>query len=153
MPPAPDLSRLIPLSARVILDVGCGTGVLGAAYRRLNPNARLLAIDRDPAMVAAARAHYDECAMADARDGTLPFETPDGIDCIVQGALLEHQADPFAMLARHALALSPDGMMLICVTNPRQWRAAERLLRGASRQADTDALEDHHLRVRSVTKP
>ena len=55
-----DLSRLIPLSARVVLDVGCGDGMLGQAYRRLNPNARLLAIDSDPAMVAAARERYDE---------------------------------------------------------------------------------------------
>src|SRR5271156_6657931 len=58
MPPVPDLSRLIPLSARVVLDVGCGAGEVGAAYRRLNPNARLLAIDRDLAMLAAASAHY-----------------------------------------------------------------------------------------------
>ena len=75
MPPVPDLSRLIPLSARVVLDVGCGRGELGAAYRRLNPNARLLAIDNDPAMVEAARPHYDECVVADAQAETLPFDT------------------------------------------------------------------------------
>ena len=53
MPTVSDLSRLIPLGARVILDVGCGRGELGEAYRRLNPNARLLAIDNDPAAVSA----------------------------------------------------------------------------------------------------
>jgi len=108
MPPLSDLSRLIPLSARVVLDVGCGEGALGQAYRRLNPNARLLAIDSDPAMVAAACAHYDECVVADAQYAALPFATPDGIDCIIYSAILEHLADPFAMLARHAAALSPE---------------------------------------------
>ena len=146
MPPVPDLSRLIPLSARVVLDVGCGTGRLGAAYRRLNPNARLLAIDNDPAMAAAAREHFDECVVADARTGTLPFDTPQGIDCIVYSAVLEHVADPFAMLARHAEALSPNGMLLICVSNVEHWRLTERLLRGAFRYEDAGLLDRRHLR-------
>ena len=130
MPPVPDLSRLIPLSARVVLDAGCGTGDLGAAYRRLNPNARLLAIDSDPDMVAAARAHYDECDVANAQTEALPFQTPDGIDYIVYSAVLEYLPDPFAVLRRHAEALSPDGMMLIFVPNMKHWRLAERRLRG-----------------------
>ncbi len=146
MPPVSDLSRLIPLSARVVLDVGCGTGTLAAAYRRLNPNARLLGIDHDPAKVAAARRHYDECAVADARDAKPPFATPDGIDCIVYNAVLEHLADPFAVLARHAPMLSPDGMMLICVTNPEHWRAAERLLRGTPRLTDAAATDERQSR-------
>ena len=146
MPPEPELSRLIPLSARVVLDVGCGRGEVGAAYRRLNPNARLLALDNDPAMVAAAHEHYDECIVADARDGTLPFDTPDGIDCIVYSAILEHLPDPFAMLARHAEALSPDGMMLIRVANVEHWSLTERLLRGAFHYDDSGLMDRRHLR-------
>ena len=145
MPPMSDLSRLIPLSARVVLDVGCGDGALGQAYRRLNPNARLLAIDSDPAMVATAYHHYDECVVADAQ-AALPFATPDGIDCIIYSAILEHLADPFAMLARHAAALSPDGMMLICVSNVEHWSLTERLLRGAFRYDETGLLDRRHLR-------
>jgi SAM-dependent methyltransferase len=146
MPPFSDLSRLIPLSARVVLDVGCGDGLLGQAYRRLNPNARLLAIDNDPAMVAAARDRYDECVVAEAQYWPLPFATPDGIDCIIYSAVLEHVADPFGMLARHAALLSPDGMMLICVSNVEHWSLTERLLRGAFRYDETGLLDRRHLR-------
>jgi SAM-dependent methyltransferase len=146
MPPVPDLSRLIPLSARVVLDVGCGRGELAAAYRRLNPNARLLAIDSDPGMVAAARDRYDECAVAEARSASLPFDIPHGIDCIVYSAVLEHLPDPFAMLARHAEALSPDGMMLICVSNVEHWSLTERLLRGAFHYEESGLLDRRHLR-------
>ncbi len=145
MPPVPDLSRLIPVSARVVLDIGCGRGELGAAFRWLNPNARLLAIDNDPAMVSAARAHYDECVLADAAD-PLPFALPQGIDCIVYSAVLEQFADPFGMLARHAEALTPDGMMLICVPNVEHWSLTERLLRGTFRYEDSGLLDRRHLR-------
>ena len=146
IPPVPDLSRLVPLSARVVLDAGCGRGDLGARYRRLNPNARLLAIDDDPEMLAAARAHYDECAVADLCDWPLPFDTPDGIDCIVYSAVLEQLDDPFATLAHHAEALSPDGMMLICVSNVEHWRLTERLLRGTFQYEETGLLDRHHRR-------
>jgi SAM-dependent methyltransferase len=141
MPPEPDLSRLIPLSARVVLDVGCGQGELGAAYRRLNPRARLLAIDNDPAMAAAARPSYDDCAVADAEAPFLPFDPPGGIDCIVYNGILEHLHDPFAMLRRHAAALSRDGTMAIRVPNVRHWSQASRLLRGASGAGDLDLPE------------
>ncbi|HEX3996127.1 MAG TPA: class I SAM-dependent methyltransferase, partial [Acetobacteraceae bacterium] len=141
-----DLSRFIPLSARVVLDIGCGDGSLGLAYRRLNPNARLLGIDIDPAMVAVAHEHYDECVVADAQADALPFATPDGIDCMIYSAIQEHLADPFAMLARHAAALSPDGMMLICVPNVEHWSLTERLLRGTFRYDDDGLLDRRHLR-------
>ena len=142
--PVPELSRLIPLTARVVLDAGCGLGEIGAAYRRLNPNARLLAFDRDPAMVEAARLHYDACVVADARDAALPFDHPDGIDCIVYSAVLEQFDDPFAVLRRHAEALSPDGMMLICVSNVEHWSLTERLLHGAFAYQEAGLLDRRH---------
>ena len=145
MPPVPDLPRLIPLTARVVLDVGCGRGEIGAAYRRLNPNARLLAIDNDPAMVAAASPHYHACRLADAETDSLPFDIPKGgIDCIAYIAVLEQLSDPFAMLRRHAEVLAPDGMMLLCVSNVQHWTLTQRLLRGTFRYEDSGLLDQRH---------
>ncbi len=144
MPPAPELSCLIPLSARVVLDAGCGTGELGAAYRRLNPAARLLAFDIDPDNVAAAQRHYDQCVEADAEAGAPPFDVPEGIDAIVFSAILEQLNDPFATLRRYAQALSPEGMMLICVSNVEHWRLTERLLRGTFEYEESGLLDRRH---------
>ncbi|MSO99433.1 MAG: methyltransferase domain-containing protein [Acetobacteraceae bacterium] len=146
MPSVPDLSRLIPLSARVVLDVGCGRGDVGAAYRRLNPNARLLAIDNDPEMVIEARRHYDECVLAGAEAEILPFDVPKGVDCIVYSAILEHLASPFDVLRRHARLLAPNGTMLICVSNVEHWSLARRLLMGDFRYEDAGLMDRRHLR-------
>ena len=137
-PEASDLLPRIPLSARTILDVGCGDGALLAAYRAMNPTARLLGIDSEPGAAARAATHLNEVATSDAEADTLPFDVPDGIDCIIYDGILEHLRDPWALIRRHTALLSPDGIMLICVPNVEYWRFAERLLRGTwHRDGDT----------------
>src|SRR5690242_13289124 len=108
-----DLLERIPLSARVVLDVGCSTGALGAAYKRLNPRARLLGIDKDPVPAALAARRLDQVAVVDVEHDPLPFTLDRPIDCIVYGDVLEHLSDPWPVLRRHAEALSDDGSMLI----------------------------------------
>jgi SAM-dependent methyltransferase len=153
-PNASDLLSRIPLSSRTILEVGCGSGALAAAYRALNPRACLLGIETDPTAAAQAASHLDQIATVDPEHDTLPFEVPDGIDCIIYNGVLEQLRDPWAMIRRHASALSVDGIMLICVRNLEYWRDAERLLLGhwsdgesrdvgPIRGFDRDAMRDH----------
>jgi len=125
-----DLLLRIPLWARVVLDVGCGAGDLLAAFRRLNPTARLLGIDKDPESVANARDRLGGVAVADVEADPMPFDVAEGIDCIVYGDILEHLKDPWGLIRRHAGLLSPNGIMLICVPNIEHWSFADRLLRG-----------------------
>ncbi len=134
--PTSELLPLIPLSARTILDVRCADGTLAAAYRPMNPKARLLGIDRDPVAATLAARHLDEVATIDLADDPLPFELPDGIDCIIYDGVLEHLRDPWAVLHRHAEALSRGGIMLIRVPNIDYWRVTERLLRGTGCDGD-----------------
>ncbi len=127
----PHLLRHIPLTARVILDVGCGTGTLAAEYRRLNPRARIFGIEADHEAAALAAAHLDGIARTDVADNPLPFALPDGVDCIVYRDVLEHMADPWAVLRAQAECLNEDGAILLCTPNQDHWRHAERALRGA----------------------
>nr|WP_294549436.1 methyltransferase domain-containing protein [uncultured Rhodopila sp.] len=129
-----DLLERIPLAARTVLFAGYGDGLLAAAYRRLNPKARLLGLDPD---AEAAPPHLDAVA-ADLDADALPFDLPHGLDCIVYRGCLERARDPGALLRRHAAALSPDGVMVIHVPNTGHWRIAERLLRGEDAEAEAD---------------
>ncbi|MGE0415644.1 MAG: methyltransferase domain-containing protein [Acetobacteraceae bacterium] len=144
--PVVDLLRRVPLSARIVLDVGCGRGDLLGAYRRMNPTARLLGIERDPVAASVARTRLTEVAVGEHDCDPLPFDVSDGIDCIVYGAALQHVANPFEMLRRHADLLSPNGMMLICVPNVEHWSFVARLLRGGWDYEDSGLLDRSHLR-------
>jgi SAM-dependent methyltransferase len=141
-----DLLERIPLSAGVVLDVGCNTGALGAAYRRFNPRARLLGIEKDPVAAERASHRLDQVAAVDVEQDPLPFTLDRPIDCIVYGDIIEHLRDPWAVLRRHAEALSDDGTMLICVPNMQHWSFADRLLRGTWKYEPSGLLDETHLR-------
>ena len=131
-----DLVRLIPLSARTILDVGCGDGQLAAEYHRMNPKARLLGIEADHTAAALAAPYLENVSTTDVEADPLPFAVPEGIDCIIYSNILHHLRDPWALIRRHAEALSTDGILLMCIPNAEYWRLTERRLRGTSHEGD-----------------
>ena len=125
-----DLLRHIPLTARVILDVGCGSGTLAAEYRRLNPRARIFGIvaNQDAEMVAPPG--LDGIARTDLTDNPRPFDIPEGVDCIIYRDVLEHLADPWSLLRTQAELLNDDGTILMCLPNLDHWGHSDRALRG-----------------------
>jgi SAM-dependent methyltransferase len=141
-----DLLDRIPLSARVLLDVGCGTGTLAAAYRHLNPRARLLGVERDAAAAAIAATRLDEVAVGDVEANPLPFQPEGGIDCIIYSDVLEHMKDPWAVLAAHAKAMNDDGVIIARIPNVEHWTFAERLLRGTWDYDPAGLMDRRHLR-------
>ncbi len=125
----PDLINRIPLDARVILDVGCGMGALGAEYKRRNPACRVMGIEADPGSARVAASRLDQVFAGDVEANPLPFP---GLvfDCIIYGDVLEHLVDPWTVLQQQVRALSPDGTVLICMPNAAHWSLTECLLRG-----------------------
>jgi 2-polyprenyl-3-methyl-5-hydroxy-6-metoxy-1,4-benzoquinol methylase len=142
----PDVLDKIPLSARTILDVGCAQGAMGAAYLRRNPNARYLGIDIDPVAIAQAKGRMAETVCGDVEHNPVPFEVPEGIDCLVYGDVLEHLRDPWALLKEHARFLNEGGTVLVCMPNIEHWSFAMRLLNGSFDYEDEGVLDRTHLR-------
>jgi SAM-dependent methyltransferase/glycosyltransferase involved in cell wall biosynthesis len=135
----------IPLDARVVLDVGCGDGGLGAEYRRRNPKVRYLGIEADPDLARLAAARLNDVATTDVEHEPLPF--PDlRFDCIVYNDVLEHLVDPWAVLKQQAASLTDDGTVVLCVPNAEHWSLAERLMRGTWDYDDRGLMDRGHLR-------
>ena len=99
------LDLLDPAPGEAVLDLGCGTGELAAELARRG--ARVLALDSDPAMVAAARRRLgdDRVLLADGHDFTLP----DPVDAVFSNAALHWMPRPAAVAGRVRAALRPGG--------------------------------------------
>ncbi|MBN8873072.1 MAG: methyltransferase domain-containing protein [Rhodospirillales bacterium] len=144
--PNPDLLSRIPLSARAVVEIGCGTGALAAAHRAVNPRVRWYGVDSDPAAIEEAARWMDGAACLDIETDPLPFDLPEGIDCLIYGDALQRLRDPSAVLRRHVAQLQDEGMLLICVPNLEHWSFAERLLRGTWAYEPAGLLDRTHLR-------
>ena len=141
----PDLLARIPLDARHVLDVGCGAGGLGAAYRRRNPAARLIAVEPFEELAVHAERHYDEVHRIDIEREAPPV-APGSLDALVFGDVLEHLRDPWAVLRRDAALLAPDGVLLACVPNVEHWSFTARLLKGNWAYEQMGLFDRTHLR-------
>ncbi len=142
----PELLERIPLTARTVLDVGCGQGALGAAYLRRNPQARVLGIDSDHASAGRAERRLSEVACLDVEAAPMPFSVSAGIDCIIYGDVLEHLVDPWRLLKEQVEYLAPDGTVLVCMPNVEHWSFALRLLNGSFNYEAQGLLDRTHLR-------
>jgi SAM-dependent methyltransferase len=100
------------LTARVLIDLGCGPGAYTDALRARG--AKVLAIDNDPAALALGGETTADALLADAAALPLPDASVDGVVC---SNLLEHTPDPEAVLREIARVLEPGGFAYISWTN------------------------------------
>ncbi|MBS4730679.1 methyltransferase domain-containing protein [Mycobacterium sp. SM1] len=135
------LRALGPVSGRRIVDVGCGTGRLGALLAA--QNADVIGIDVDAAMLAVAAPRLaGRLVRADAM--ALPLRDA-SVDAAVTVATLEFTTDPARALAEMARITRPGGRLVAAMLNPASlwgWtgRVRERSPYRAGRFLSRDAL-------------
>ncbi len=97
-----------------MLDLGCGTGLAGAAFRPLAPH--ITGVDLAPAMVAQARAKqiYDRLETGDLL-GFLAGEAACGYDLVIAADVLVYIFDLAPVAAAVARILRPKGIFAFTV--------------------------------------
>jgi LmbE family N-acetylglucosaminyl deacetylase/SAM-dependent methyltransferase len=131
---------------RSVVDVGCGSGRLGAELRRAG--ARVIGIDTEPAMLDIARGRIDDVVIGD----ILALPLPDGsVDVALAVTVLEFVDDRATAMAELARVTRPGGRVIVGALNPHSpwgvahhrefstmpWRSARFLTRGQLRALGT----------------
>jgi SAM-dependent methyltransferase len=145
----PELRRLVPRGSRRVLDLGCASGVVGAALAD-ELGAEVVGVERDPgyARVAAGRlarlveADVEELAAHDALAAEFG-----SFDCLLAGDVLEHLRDPETVLRRFADLLEPGGTAIVSLPNVRYWETFWQLaVRGTWPRRAVGIFDRDHLR-------
>ena len=110
---AETLRRLELRPGQSLLDVGCGTGALLRAVRRLDSSARVWGVDLTPAMLRIAAGKLQRRAGLAAADAmALPFAAA-SFDLVVSTSSLHYWTNPVAGLREMARVARPDGRVVV----------------------------------------
>ncbi len=143
--PRPDIQALVDPRGLRCLDVGCGSGALGAALKAAGAT-RVAGIEPEPAAAARAAERLDAVVQGGALDAALPFGAGE-VDLLVLADVLEHLPDPDAALRRLTALLAPGGRVVVSVPNMRFWLVLARLAADRWEYAEHGVRDRTHLRI------
>ena len=124
----PDIERLIPPEAELILDVGCSTGILGAAVKA-KTGAQVFGIELSEEMANEAIERIDKVFVGDATEIILRGELNGYyFDAIIFADVLEHLIDPWATLSAAVTHLNSRGIVIASIPNIRHINTIYNLL-------------------------
>ena len=113
------VKQRVALRDAVVLDVGCGGGLLSEALAK--EGAKVTALDLAPELIKVAKLHRLESGVAvDYRLQSveaLAAEQPGSFDAITCMEMLEHVPDPAAIIAACASLLKPGGQLFLSTLN------------------------------------
>jgi SAM-dependent methyltransferase len=136
------LSR-VPSGSRRILDVGCGTGVLGGALKEGHAERYVAGITHSDREAEQARALIDRVVVADLE--ICEFRELGEFDCVICSHVLEHLRNPSTVLGRLRSVLTPDATLLIALPNVLYWRQRLQFLIGRFRYTEGGLMDNTHV--------
>jgi 2-polyprenyl-3-methyl-5-hydroxy-6-metoxy-1,4-benzoquinol methylase len=143
--PRGEMVQFIPPNAKRILDVGCGEGIFGHSLKQTF-EAEVWGSELVPAIAEMATHRLDRVVSGDIMQKL--DELPDNyFDCITFNDVIEHLADPYAMLTAMKRKLSSNGVAVCSIPNVRNFRNLfELVIRGEWQYVEAGILDKTHLR-------
>lgn len=140
-----DVLAMIPETAHTFLSVGCGSGRTEGEL--VKKGARVVGIEIDHEAAAEARDRGLEILEGDATEISCTLGEQQ-FDCLIYADVLEHIADPVALMRTHIGSLAPGGCAIVSVPNFRNLYVFRQLfLHGHIRYQDSGILDRTHLRI------
>jgi SAM-dependent methyltransferase len=143
-----EILPFLPEKVARLLELGCGTGATVALVKEARAVEWAAGVELDAGSAETARLVCDRVFVGDA--AKLPFDAEiakASLDLVLCLDVLEHLADPWAMVRRLSPLIAPGGRLILCVPNIRNlkflWRVA---MHGDFRYRDAGLLDRTHLR-------
>lgn len=142
--PRYEVMELIDPASRLILDVGCASGVLGASLKQ-KQGATVWGVEYQPEAAQRAAECLDK-VIPGTIEAALTQLPENYFDTIICADVLEHLVDPWAVLAELKNKLRSGGQLVASIPNVRHWSVLLNLLEGHWQYRDFGLLDRTHLR-------
>ena len=114
----PEITRRFPADALRLLDVGCGAGGTSGALKRRLARLEAVGIEKDGEAAARARRRLDRVLEGDAASEIARLaQDAESFDAFLFADILEHLADPVAVLALARTIARPGATLIASVPN------------------------------------
>jgi len=142
--PRPEVLAEIPLTARTILDLGCGAGVLGEQLRQ-RQQCEVWGIECDAEAAREARGRLNRVLQATVSEAASALPAA-YFDTLIAADILEHLADPWAALRALAPSLAPQATVVISLPNIAYYEVIRDLLDARFTYVPAGITDQAHLR-------
>jgi len=140
-----EMLPLVPLGAKKILELGCGTGAFAAQIKKRN-TCEVWGIELVEKQAHKAKEILDKVIIGDVTTevARLPGRY---FDCVVCNDILEHLVDPYTLLKTLTKHITTQGVLVASIPNVRYYRVVKDLLiHGDWRYKESGVLDKTHLR-------
>ena len=142
-----DVLRKIPVQSARVLEIGCGMGRLGQAFKARVPDSAYFGVELMHDAAQEARARLDGVLCANIEDDVSRVrELSEHFDALVLADALPKFQDPWRVLTELRSFMTPDAMCVACIPNVGHWRMVAELLQGKWRYAENGLVDKTHLR-------
>jgi len=144
-----EILELIPTNAKKILDLGCGSGVLGKALKE-RQECFVTGIEINKGATEIAKKNLDH-VWCDNLNRFDPIFLKQKYDTLIFADILEHLIGPWRTLKKFASVLTDDGVVIASVPNVAHPKILENLKKGVFTYAPAGILDITHLRFFTKT--
>jgi 2-polyprenyl-3-methyl-5-hydroxy-6-metoxy-1,4-benzoquinol methylase len=146
-----DLLAAIPMTAKRVLEIGCGDGSFALAAKARNPDVAYFGVELFEEVGLVAQSRLDGVIIGNIEDehvfeALVQLQNNDPFDVLVFGDVLEHLIDPWGILEKLRVLMLPQGICAACIPNIGHWSIVQQQLRGRWDYADSGLLDRTHLR-------
>lgn len=146
--PRREILPVLPENAKVLLDIGCGTGITSLLIKEQFPKITTLGIEVQTEARRIAAKRLDRVTSHDLQGGPLPtsFLPAERVDLVIMLDVLEHMTNPWQALLNLRHCLATNATVVVSLPNARCLAFLEPIAAGSFAYASCGLFDVTHVR-------